>query len=100
MIDKEKLVKECREIKSTIFSLKMMMDLKRQSIAEINCPFVIDNKIIDKKGRVAVVGDIRASSDYDDYEMDVFFVKKNGDKYKSAWAFKGGDWRLLDDKAE
>ena len=101
MTDKEKLVKECREIESTIFSLKMIMDLKKQSIAEINCSFVIDNKIIDERGRVAIVSDIQASYSYDNYEMDVFFVKKNGDKYKSTnRVFMGGDWRLLNDKAE
>ena len=100
MTDKERLIIDCRDIEKKILALNVARNFKRQEIAEINCPFVAGNKIINSNKEIVVVNNIFFSS-YESYALEAKRIKKNGDLYKgTCGAYLYEKWELYNDKTE
>ena len=85
MTVKEELITKAKNLMLAIADLKGDLTIVEDNIAEINCPFKIGDKIINKDGIKAAVVNIKScpSNVLGGYNLIVNkFKKKTGEKYK------------------
>jgi len=89
----EELEAELKKIRADIQSKKSEARLIERDIANINCPFVIGELLVNKDGCKATVDSITYSSWSEGYEIKVRKLKKNGDPYiNSSHAYGFDKW--------
>ena len=68
----------------------------RQQLADANCPFIIGEKVINKRGDKAEVIRIKWSCFSEGYKLVVKKIKKNGDLYQNeSEAWHSDQWKKI-----
>ena len=78
----EELEDDLKKLTSEIRSKQDEAKDIKQSIANIKCPFVVGELVIDKHGCKAIVDRIIYS--YSGYDLKIKKIKKNGEPYKDS----------------